>query len=358
MPELPEVERAAAILRRVAVGKRVESVESFEDTIVFSDTSHTEFAAELTGREITKAARYGKVFYMELDGDGRMPVLHFGMTGMLQVKGEQPLIYGDKKRNKPLDTWPPRFTKFILNLSNGESDTEPTSVAFTDARRLARIRLCAKPLKEPPISELGFDPILSMPIFDDFQTAVTKRKCPIKALLLNQSFSAGVGNWVADEVLYHARIHPEHRCNTLDEAHLLSLHTELSNVCKTAVAVDADSSKFPENWLFKHRWGKGKKEHNLKLPSGEPATIKFITVGGRTSAFVTELQLPPGKIEEERAEEQDELEVPPADDSSDLTDLESDSAPEPPKKRTKRKTKISDEQPTEGARKRPKRRKN
>lgn len=94
----------------------------------------------------------------------------------------------------------------------------------------------------------------------------------------------------------------------------------------------------------------------LAKPSGEPATIKFITVGGRTSAFVTELQLPPGKIEEERAEEQDELEVPPvrafiqrtifhpnlvqADDSSDLTDLESDSAPEPPKKRTKRKTKV------------------
>jgi len=66
-----------------------------------------------------------------------------------------------------------------------------------DARRLARIRLCASPTKEPPISELGFDPILSMPALDDFSALVKRRTAPIKALLLDQSFSAGVGNWVA-----------------------------------------------------------------------------------------------------------------------------------------------------------------
>ena len=44
---------------------------------------------------------------------------------------------------------------------------------------------------------MGFDPILSMPDFEDFSRGVLKRACPIKALLLDQSFSAGVGNWVA-----------------------------------------------------------------------------------------------------------------------------------------------------------------
>jgi len=66
-----------------------------------------------------------------------------------------------------------------------------------DARRLGRIRLCASPLAEHPISDLGFDPLLSMPSLEQFQELVLKRSCPIKALLLDQSFSAGVGNWVA-----------------------------------------------------------------------------------------------------------------------------------------------------------------
>ena len=86
--------------------------------------------------------------------------------------------------------------QFILHVENSETH-EMTQLAFLDARRLGRIRLCASPLTEPPISTLGFDPILSMPDFDWFKQAILKRNCPIKALLLDQSFSAGVGNWVA-----------------------------------------------------------------------------------------------------------------------------------------------------------------
>lgn len=80
---------------------------------------------------------------------------------------------------------------------SGEDEKEVTEVAFLDARRLGRIRLCKSPLTEPPISNMGFDPILSMPDIEDFSRGVLKRACPIKALLLDQSFSAGVGNWVA-----------------------------------------------------------------------------------------------------------------------------------------------------------------
>jgi formamidopyrimidine-DNA glycosylase len=120
---------------------------------------------------------------------------------------------------------------------------------------------------------MGFDPILSMPDLADFSRGVLKRTCPIKALLLDQSFSAGVGNWVAgegsgllvymaaglpddnpDEVLYHARIHPEQRCNSLSEEQIEALHRETSHVCTFAVKVNADHLQFPDNWLFKHRW--------------------------------------------------------------------------------------------------------
>ena len=92
--------------------------------------------------------------------------------------------------------------EFILHIgpaSGDHDDEEVTEVAFLDARRLGRIRLCKSPLTELPISNMGFDPILSMPDFADFSRGVLKRACPIKALLLDQSFSAGVGNWVAGE---------------------------------------------------------------------------------------------------------------------------------------------------------------
>ncbi|EKM60731.1 uncharacterized protein PHACADRAFT_203883 [Phanerochaete carnosa HHB-10118-sp] len=288
MPELPEVERAAALLRTLAKGKQIARVEAVEDNLVFSDTTHSEFEKELEGRTVKDVARYGKVFYFDLDGDGRMPVLHFGMTGMLQVKGQLATYYKETPRKASTD-WPPRFMKFILHIRD-ETTGSTTEVAFLDARRLGRVRLVKSPLEEPPISALGFDPILSMPKLEPFKVQVLRRTCPIKALLLDQSFSAGVGNWVADEVLYHARIHPERRCHTLDDTELAALHLQTHQVCQTAVDVNADDAKFPGDWLFKHRWGKGKKKHTLLLPSGEPATIKWVTVGGRTSAFVAELQ--------------------------------------------------------------------
>ncbi|KAI0318747.1 hypothetical protein OF83DRAFT_1241797 [Amylostereum chailletii] len=293
-----EVERAARLMRSLTLGKIISTVETAPDTIVFSGCSNDEFAKEVSGRTVKAVGRYGKAFYLELDGDGRMPVLHFGMTGMLQIKGKLPVHYREAPRKASTD-WPPRFMKFILHIDT----TPPVEIAFLDARRLGRIRLCKTPLTEPPISNMGFDPVISMPNLDDFMKGARKRACPIKALLLDQSFSAGVGNWVADEILYHARVHPEQRCNTLSDEQLTALHHQTFEVCRIAVEAEADDSKFPEDWLFKHRWGKGKgsksknihSEDGLKLPSGEPATIKWVTVGGRTSAYILELQkLPNG----------------------------------------------------------------
>ncbi|KAI0252709.1 hypothetical protein BJV78DRAFT_1124215, partial [Lactifluus subvellereus] len=292
-----EVERAAALLRSIGLNKQIKRVETAEDGIVYADTTHDEFANEITGRTIKMVGRYGKVFYLELDGEGRHPVLHFGMTGMLQLRGQIPIHYREAPRKVSGSTeWPPRFMKFILHIGSASSGHEGvTEVAFLDARRLGRIRLCKTPLTEPPISNMGFDPILSMPDLTDFSRGVLKRTCPIKALLLDQSFSAGVGNWVADEVLYHARIHPEQRCNSLSEEQIQALHQQIRHVCTFAVEVNADDSRFPDDWLFKYRWGKGKKakgddEPILKLPDGRPATMKWVTVGGRTSAYVAELQ--------------------------------------------------------------------
>ncbi|EAU92978.2 AtMMH-1 [Coprinopsis cinerea okayama7 len=349
MPELPEVQRAVNTLKHVAKGKRITKVVTYPDPIVFNATTNEEFGKELENRTVSDAKRYGKVFYLDLDGKGKKPVLHFGMTGMLHVKGVKPMHYKEAPRKDSEDTWPPRFCKFILHLQNptGSSNGEPeTEVAFIDARRLARIRLCTSPMEERPISELGFDPLLSMPSLETFSRTVLKRSCPIKALLLDQSFSAGVGNWVADEVLYHARIHPEQRCNTLTTEQLKNLHHCIVYVCQTAVDVDADHKLFPENWLFGHRWNKGKKSFSVKplmLPSGSKATIKWITVGGRTSAYVPELQrLSPNQSKDTKTEGESEA------GESDLTSLVDSDEEEISKNKPaiqKRKAPKSTEQP-------------
>lgn len=65
-------------------------------------------------------------------------------------------------------------------------------------------------------------------------------------------------------------------------------------VCQTAVDLLADSSKFPEEWLFKHRWGKGKKDAPKHLPNG--AAITHVTVGGRTSCVVPSVQKKTGTV--------------------------------------------------------------
>ncbi|KAG8965670.1 hypothetical protein FRC03_000305 [Tulasnella sp. 419] len=294
MPELPEVERAAKLIRDVAQGRTIEQVETKEDTIVYSGTTHEEFATELTGRKVTDCQRYGKLFYITLNGNGKCPVLHFGMTGMIQVQGQEPTWYRSQPRDKS-DAWPPNHMKFILHLS-ALDDSPAVQIAFRDPRRLARIRLCQDPLKEPPISELGFDPILSMPELEDFKHLVLKRGCPIKALLLDQSFSAGVGNWVADEILFQAQVHPEQKANSLDDDQLAQIYQKMIDICTKAVEVNADSSQFPNSWLFRHRWEKGRKgkkgtKNPLILPSGEEAKIKWLTVGGRTSAVVEQVQI-------------------------------------------------------------------
>ena len=123
-------------------------------------------------------------------------------------------------------------------------------------RRLGRILLRDDPENEKPISKLGFDPLLDLPSPKIFCEKLLKRKIPIKALLLDQGFSAGVGNWIADEILYQAKIAPGRVSNTLSEAEAKCVRQKMKSIIDKAVSVDADKSRFPRTWLFHHRWGK------------------------------------------------------------------------------------------------------
>ncbi|KAH8083725.1 Formamidopyrimidine-DNA glycosylase N-terminal domain-containing protein [Filobasidium floriforme] len=314
MPELPEVERARKLVEETCVGFEIASVDSREDKIVYTGgITHEDYVKELEGRTITGCSRKGKIFWLDLSGTGRLPVMHFGMTGMIMLKGREPDWYMRKPRkvDRLKDDWPPvKYVKFILKLEPAEGSVgkEPVELAFLDSRRLARLRLLPQPpLSHPPLSVLGFDPYLSHPTLPEFLALLDKRpRATIKGVIMDQSFSAGVGNWVADEILYQARVHPACPVGKMSDEMKEGIWREMKVVVDTAVEANANHAKFPKDWLFSWRWSKGKKDKNRKdkdesggfrLPDGRPATLAFITVGGRTSAYVEELQtLPEGVV--------------------------------------------------------------
>jgi len=279
MPELPEVEAARRLLTRAAVGRRIVSARVMPDPIVFQGVSPARIRRALVGRRVVAAHRHGKHLWLELD-ERPWPCFHFGMSGGIEVRGRQRqrlMVEGRRAREEP---WPPRFLKLHLTLDDGGE------IVFRDARRLGRVRLRHDPAAEPPISLLGFDALHDVPSPGRLAALFAKRAAPVKAVLLDQSFSAGVGNWIADEVLYQARIDPRRRTDTLTRAEIGRIRSRLRSVISTAVRAGADSDRFPRKWLFHTRWSK-----RLQSPvtvRGE--RIRYLTVGGRTTAWVAEVQ--------------------------------------------------------------------
>ena len=156
---------------------------------------------------------------------------------------------------------------------------------MTDGRRLGRILLRDDPEHEPPIARLGFDPLLAMPTPRRFSEMIRGRSGNVKSLLLDQSFAAGVGNWIADEVLYQAGIDPRRRASSLTDTEARRVRTRLASIVKRAVRVNADDSSYPRTWLFHRRWGK---RGDATTSRGEP--IEHLTIGGRTTAWVPAVQ--------------------------------------------------------------------
>jgi len=277
MPELPAVERGRRLAQRVARGRRITKVSCARDRIVFDGVSPDRVRTALTGRTVRAARRWGKHIWLELDRRP-WPCFHFGMTGSFRVRGVPPLhLVMSPPPGGP--QWPPRFTKIRLWLSGGRE------LVMTNTRRLGRIRLRDDPPREPPISALGFDPLLDLPPAGQLAAVLARRSAPIKAVLLDQAFAAGVGNWIADEVLYQARIDPRRPACALAYNAVRRLRSRLKHVIETAVEVDGVSARFPKRWLFHHRWGKAR---DAVTARGE--RIEHVTIAGRTTAWVPQVQ--------------------------------------------------------------------
>ncbi|MGA0333761.1 MAG: Fpg/Nei family DNA glycosylase [Kiritimatiellia bacterium] len=259
MPELPEVETWRRLAQRAAAGKSIRKAVTAEDRIIFDQNDPADLARQLRGQEIIGTARRGKYSWLRL-GNGKDLMLHFGMSGSLWwLHPEDP---------------DPSHLKLQLHLSDG------TRLAYRNLRRIGRIRYLDDAASTPPISTLGPDPLEENLSLAWMRKQLSKRNTPLTAALVDETLFAGVGNWIADEVLYQARIDPQRCCRDLSAEEIKILRSCLMRILRKAVEVEADAGRFPKSWLFHYRWGK----KALSDAAGE--AIRFDQVGGRTTAWV------------------------------------------------------------------------
>lgn len=285
MPELPEVETVRRLLERTLVGKRIVHATVEPDEIVLSGAPKEAVAGALIGQTVVAVGRKGKYWWLELD---RSPWLfgHLGMSGWIrEVRGlgEEPVKESRllEHGNAPIydEDGRPRFLKLLLETECGRK------IALTDGRRLARLWLANSPKSDERVSKLGPDMLLQPYRDSELHSILRSRKAPIKALLLDQKLFAGVGNWIADEVLYQSKILPSRLANTVTPSEAKLLVKRLAEILKVSIECECDAEKYPADWLFHVRWGGSK---GKELINGRPIVRE--QVGGRTTAFVPGVQ--------------------------------------------------------------------
>lgn len=288
MPELPEVETSRRAVEKLFKGKKiVEAIPDRDDPIVFDRDSPEEFRTAVEGARVKGTGRKGKYFWIELDRKP-WPVFHLGMSGNVEIRRRKTgfakawggaKLWRESKRDE-LDARMLPFCRLRLIAADG------CEMAITDPRRFGRIRLANDPLGEPPISKLGYDPLHGFPPAKRLAEILKKRRAPIKAVLLDQGLFAGVGNWIADEVLYQARLSPHRLASKLTPKEVATLRATLLAVIRKSISVGADYDRYPKTWLFHHRWGKAKEARTSRLQK-----IVHDTIGGRTTAWVPSVQV-------------------------------------------------------------------
>jgi formamidopyrimidine-DNA glycosylase len=241
LPELPDVEVARRFIEERALGRRIASVDD-SDVWVCRPHAPGEISGALTGTALTAAHRHGKTMWVETD---RGPVLglHLGMTGGIRVD-EEPNLKG--------------WDRFALEFEDGGR------MALRDMRRLGRAVL------DPDLSRLG--PDAGEVGRDDFRELVGRGASPIKARLMDQSVIAGIGNLMADEILWRAGIPPRTPAGELSRERL----DELRRAMRAVVRLTVKRGHAGAGDLNRHRVRGG------TCPKcGAP--LERATVGGRTT---------------------------------------------------------------------------
>ncbi len=266
MPELAEVE----YYRKrwdAGVNARITRVELHGHKRLFRGSSADDLARTLRGATLLGSETRGKQMLFRFTKNGWLGI-HLGMTGHLHVE--------------PKDFAPGRHDHLVLYQKEH-------ALVFTDARMFGRARFYHGP-DEPPWWQALPPEVASKEFTLAYLRDIFARRsrAPLKALLLNQSLFPGVGNWMADEILWQTRLHPRTTPADLSAAKLREFWRTARTVCRTSLkTIGVDWGNPPHGWLLHERFKKAGHcpRHGIEL--------QRTTVAGRTTAWCPKCQPPP-----------------------------------------------------------------
>jgi formamidopyrimidine-DNA glycosylase len=267
MPELAEAEFFRKRWHQAAVGRRITAVLTHDGAKVFRGMKPAALRRALTGTKLLGSEAAAKQMLFRFSGGAWLGV-HLGMSGELHV---EPAGYETR-----------RHDHLVLR-------TARATLVFGDPRMFGRVQFHLG--VEPPEWWTKIAPAMLSPAFTvEAVTAFLRRRAraPIKAVLLMQERFPGVGNWMADEILWRAAIHPKRLAGSLRPAEVRGLWRECRRVARLALATIAGRGDYlppdlnahiPSTWLFRHRWEAGGLCPKTKQP------LVREEVGGRTTCW-------------------------------------------------------------------------
>ncbi len=264
MPELPEVEIRRQYLESSALNQPVSHIDVEDRKLLTTDLAT--LIESLTGRSFTGTRRVGKNLFVFTDEPGVILRMHFGMTGDLEYY------------HSSLDR--PRFARIVFHFTNG------FNLGFLCPRKFERVGLVDNIDAFLSKKKIGPDGLTISPT--QLAEAVRRKKALIKPVLLDQSVVAGLGNWIVDEVLFQARIHPERISNTLSDDEMYRVQESIKLVLETAIHYEALYRDFPPSFLIHVREWDASPYDDVEAHKFCPrcgTRIERITVGGRTTFF-------------------------------------------------------------------------
>lgn len=239
MPELPEVETIKRDLIPKIVGRCFTRV-ALSWTKAVHQPSADEFCRRLVGQTIKGLARRGKYLILHLSS-GEALIFHLRMSGWLLLR--------------PADYETDPYTRATFDLDNG------TQLRLCDVRKLGVLWLVKD--ENSVVKKLGPEPLEPSFTPEVLASHLAKHTAPIKAVLCDQSFLAGIGNMYADESLYAARIHPLRKANSLSEGEVERLHSAMGQVLQSAISHKGATMED----LFYYS--------SYRTPCGQPGTAQF-----------------------------------------------------------------------------------
>jgi len=229
MPELPEVETVRIGLSNFLPEKTVKTVEN--DWSKSFPNAPADVERFLIGAKIVSVRRRAKVLLIDLDTKYTL-VIHLKMTGQLVYRGDHERFGAGHPNDSLVHDLPDKTTHVQFDFTDG------SQLFFNDQRKFGWVRLL--PTVEVPnldfFLKVGPEPLAADFTSKDFiQRLMRRPKSNIKAVLLDQTVIAGIGNIYADESLWSAKIHPETRVQDVPTSKLKKLYTELIAVLKLSI---------------------------------------------------------------------------------------------------------------------------